>query len=230
MRPRPIRPNRIAILSPAASMPITTANFLLLSARDKDDHHQTGHNHTQDAHKLGDDEEPVPRDGELSQGLLELFTNVENLRLSHMRWGKLRVDVQGYFLQGQPTLTVLQLTDVEFPKLTDLLNLARSYSELREIHLTRVVWSVEQGPGMISRRAYSPPKAPLHLEALSVYECTSPGAFVNSLLPPGYGGELRRISLEWGELEDPTILRDLIRNAGSSLRSLAIDLSWQGSS
>ncbi|KAJ3483378.1 hypothetical protein NLI96_g6356 [Meripilus lineatus] len=177
-----------------------------------------------------DDEETVPRDGELTQGLLALFTNVEILRLSQMRWGKLRVDVQGQFLRGLPTLTVLHLTDVEFPKLTDLLSLARSYSELREIHLTRVVWSVEQGPGMISRRGYSPLKDPLHLEALSVYECTSPAAFVSSLLPLGYAGELKRISLEWGELDDPTILRDLIKDAGASLRSLAIDLSWQGSS
>lgn len=173
-----------------------------------------------------DDEEPVPRDGELSQVLLALFTDVESVTLSHMRWSGLRPEVQTYFLSQLPRLTVLQLSDVEFPKLTELLSLAQSFSELREIHLIRVVWSADKSA--VTRRAYSPSKAPFHLVDISVYECTSPAAFISSLLPPGYGAGLRRIALEWGEPEDPTILRNLIVNAGPSLRTLAIDLSWQG--
>lgn len=173
-----------------------------------------------------DDEELEPRDGELSRSLLALFPKVKSITLCRMRWSGLRPEVQTYLLSQLPKLTALQLSDVEFPRLTELLLLARSFPALEKLVLARVVWSIEQSA--ITRQAYSPPRAPFHLKELSMYECTSPAVFIRSLLPPGYGEGLRRIALEWGEPEDPTILGNLIVNAGPSLGILAIDLSWQG--
>lgn len=84
----------------------------------------------------------------------------------------------------------------------------------------------------------SPPTRP-QLEDLEIYECTSPGALISHLLTHAMatalwerssitGERLQRVALDWrGREEDPTILRNLILDAGAALQILEVDLAWQ---
>jgi len=172
-----------------------------------------------------EDEEPVPRDNELTPSLLALFTRVDSLHLVHMRWDDLRPSVRDYFHSGYLELSTLHLGDVEFSKSSHLLHFLRCLPRLTLLHLRRVTWcSKEEG-----HHHRGPEHSRLaHLREVRVYECTSSAVFICGLFCGGNGEALERIALDWGESENPDVLRRLILTAGESLQTLEVDVSWQG--
>lgn len=93
---------------------------------------------------LDEDEQAVPRDGELSLDLLARFPNAEQFDLVNVRWDGLQGDVQAYFADTHAgMITSLTLRDVVFPTLRALGGLVRGLHSLQALRLRNVVWESE---------------------------------------------------------------------------------------
>ncbi|KAL4252283.1 hypothetical protein ABKN59_002565 [Abortiporus biennis] len=177
---------------------------------------------------LDDDEEVIARDSELNENLLSFLQNVERIELSTVTWIGLRSGVQKRFITGFTAVTVLRLSEVVFNNLTDILTLARSFAHLAKLHLRKVVWHGMDASSPSGSGSNEPPRLhPQRLTDIEIYECTSPADFISAFFSSGSGERLERIAVEWGDNDDPRVLRSLIFTAGESLKILEVDLSWQ---